>query len=100
MNSPERVTLPILFVRYSANHMFPSGPAVIPPSLLPLGIGGTFRIQRRGGFTITPSAVALAIGEPISVEGRSTRRVEFASREDQKSLIFAFEQEPFLYCRY
>ena len=30
------------------------------------------------------------------VEGRSTRRVEFASREDQKSLIFAFEQEPFL----
>jgi len=41
--------------------------------LLPIGIGGTFRIQRRGGFTITPSQVALAIGEPILVEGHSPR---------------------------
>ena len=41
--------------------------------LLPLGIAGTFRIQRRGGFTITPSRVCLAVGEPIPVEGRSSR---------------------------
>jgi 1-acyl-sn-glycerol-3-phosphate acyltransferase len=39
--------------------------------ILPVGIGGTFRIQRRGGFTITPSDVVIAVGEPISVEGRS-----------------------------
>lgn len=41
--------------------------------LLPLGIAGTFRIQRRGGFTITPSRVTLAVGEPISVENFSAR---------------------------
>lgn len=41
--------------------------------LLPLGIAGTFRIQRRGGFTITPSRVTLAVGEPIAVDGRSVR---------------------------
>ena len=41
--------------------------------LLPLGIAGTFRIQRRGGFTITPSRVGLAVGDPIPVAGRSTK---------------------------
>jgi 1-acyl-sn-glycerol-3-phosphate acyltransferase len=41
--------------------------------LLPLGIAGTLRIQRRGGFTITPSRVVLAVGEPISVESRSPK---------------------------
>jgi 1-acyl-sn-glycerol-3-phosphate acyltransferase len=41
--------------------------------LLPLGIAGTFRIQRRGGFSITPSAVAVAVGEPIDVGERSAR---------------------------
>lgn len=41
--------------------------------LLPVGIAGTFRIQRRGGFTITPSPVALAVGEPIEVAERSPR---------------------------
>ncbi len=41
--------------------------------LLPVGIAGTFRIQRRGGFTITPSEVGLAVGEPIAVEGRTAR---------------------------
>ena len=41
--------------------------------LLPLGIAGTFRIQRRGGFTITPARVGLAVGDPIPVAGRSTK---------------------------
>jgi 1-acyl-sn-glycerol-3-phosphate acyltransferase len=38
--------------------------------LLPLGLAGTLRIQRRGGFTITPSRVTLAVGEPIAAAGR------------------------------
>jgi 1-acyl-sn-glycerol-3-phosphate acyltransferase len=41
--------------------------------LLPIGIAGTLRIQKRGGFTITPSRVCLAVGEPIPVAGRSSR---------------------------
>jgi len=41
--------------------------------LLPLGLSGTFRIQRRGGFTITPSRVGLAVGEPIPVTGGGAR---------------------------
>jgi 1-acyl-sn-glycerol-3-phosphate acyltransferase len=41
--------------------------------LLPLGIAGTFRIQRRGGFQITPSRVGLAVGEPLAVDGLSAR---------------------------
>lgn len=39
--------------------------------LLPLGIAGTFRIQRRGGFAIARSVVVVAVGEPIEVAGRS-----------------------------
>ena len=41
--------------------------------VLPLGIGGTFRIQKRGGFMITPSDVGLAVGAPIPVDGRTPR---------------------------
>jgi 1-acyl-sn-glycerol-3-phosphate acyltransferase len=41
--------------------------------LLPVGIAGTLRIQRRGGFTITPSEVCLAVGEPIAVAGRAPK---------------------------
>lgn len=40
--------------------------------LLPLGLAGTLRIQRRGGFTITPSRVVLAVGEAIPTAGRAT----------------------------
>ena len=40
--------------------------------VVPLGLAGTLRIQRRGGFTITPSRVALAVGEPIATAGRPT----------------------------
>ena len=38
--------------------------------MIPLGLAGTLRIQRRGGFTITPSRVVLAVGEPIPTAGR------------------------------
>jgi 1-acyl-sn-glycerol-3-phosphate acyltransferase len=41
--------------------------------LLPLGLAGTFTIQRRGGFTITPSRVGLAVGEPIAASGEGKR---------------------------
>ena len=41
--------------------------------LLPVGIAGTFEIQRRGGFTIQPARVCLAIGEPIATAGRQPR---------------------------
>ena len=41
--------------------------------LLPIGMSGTFRILRRGGFFVTPSRVVVAVGEPIEVVGRSTR---------------------------
>ena len=41
--------------------------------ILPIGIGGTFGILRRGGFTVTPSEVAIAVGEPIPVAGLSSR---------------------------
>jgi 1-acyl-sn-glycerol-3-phosphate acyltransferase len=41
--------------------------------LQPVGIHGTFRIQRRGGFTITPSEVVVAVGEPIPVAERTSR---------------------------
>jgi 1-acyl-sn-glycerol-3-phosphate acyltransferase len=41
--------------------------------ILPLGLGGTLRIQRRGGFMITPSRVALSVGEPISASGEGKR---------------------------
>ena len=49
--------------------------------LQPIGIAGTFGVQRRGGFAITPSDVVVAIGEPIPVEGRTIReRNELTSR--------------------
>ncbi len=41
--------------------------------LLPVGIAGTFRIQQRGRFRISRSAVVVAVGEPIEVEGRFPR---------------------------
>ena len=41
--------------------------------LLPVGIAGTFEIQRRGGFTIQPSRVSLVVGEPLATAGRDPR---------------------------
>jgi 1-acyl-sn-glycerol-3-phosphate acyltransferase len=37
--------------------------------LQPVGIAGTFQVLRRGGFTITPSRIVLAVGEKIPVAG-------------------------------
>ena len=38
--------------------------------IVPVGIGGTFAIQQRGGFRLAPGPVAVVIGEPIAVAGR------------------------------
>lgn len=49
--------------------------------LLPIGIAGTFQIQRRGGFTILPSRVCLSIGEPIvAAEGAPRDRAALTDR--------------------
>jgi 1-acyl-sn-glycerol-3-phosphate acyltransferase len=49
--------------------------------ILPVGIAGTFGIQRRGGFTISPSRVAVAVGEPIDVAGKTAAdRAEITKR--------------------
>jgi 1-acyl-sn-glycerol-3-phosphate acyltransferase len=49
--------------------------------ILPVGIAGTFRIQQRGGFTISPSRVAVAVGEPIEVAGKTAAdRAEITAR--------------------
>lgn len=56
---------------------FKTGAALIASKsglpLLPLGLGGTLQIQRRGGFTITPSRVSLAVGEAIAASGEGKR---------------------------
>jgi 1-acyl-sn-glycerol-3-phosphate acyltransferase len=72
--------------------------------LQPLGIAGTFLIQRRGGFTITPSKVVLAVGEPIAVEGRTSRergtlteelrgRVAALREEAKAALAYNFDRK-------
>ena len=49
--------------------------------LLPVAIAGTFRIQQRGGFTISPSRVVVAVGEPIDVTGKTAAdRAEITAR--------------------
>jgi 1-acyl-sn-glycerol-3-phosphate acyltransferase len=49
--------------------------------ILPVGVSGTFRIQQRGGFAITPSRVAVAVGEPIDVTGKTASdRAEITAR--------------------
>lgn len=60
--------------------------------LLPLGIGGTFRIQRRGAFTITPSEVALAVGEPIAAVGLSARE-RGALTEQLRAAVASLREE-------
>ncbi len=60
--------------------------------LQPLGLAGTFQIQRRGGFTITPSRVGLAVGEPVPVEGLSTRD-RAALTETLRARVAALREE-------
>ena len=71
--------------------------------ILPVGIGGTFRIQRRGGFTITPSEVAISVGEPIPVTGRSIRdrdevtellRERVAALREEARAVVAYNFDP------
>lgn len=71
--------------------------------LLPLGIGGTFGIQRRGSFSITPSEVALAVGEPIDAGERSSRdrgalterlRAAVASLREEARMAVAYNSRP------
>ena len=56
---------------------FKSGAAVFAIKaempLLPVAIAGTFDVLRRDSFWIRPGRVTLAVGEPLSVEGRSAR---------------------------
>jgi 1-acyl-sn-glycerol-3-phosphate acyltransferase len=56
---------------------FKSGAAVFAIKaempLLPVAIAGTFGVLRRGSFWIRPGRVTVAFGEPLSVEGFSTR---------------------------
>ena len=59
--------------------------------LLPLGLSGTLRIQRRGGFTITPSHVGLAVGEPIAVGGPAHDRTELT--EELRRHIASLREE-------
>ena len=60
--------------------------------VVPLGLAGTLRIQRRGGFTITPSRVVLAAGEPIATAGRSTTDRGVLT-EELRSRITALREE-------
>ncbi len=60
--------------------------------LLPLGIAGTFRIQQRGGFTITPSDVVLAVGAPIFVGGR-TAKDRAALTEELRECVATLREE-------
>ena len=71
--------------------------------ILPLGIGGTFRIQKRGGFMITPSDVGLAVGAPIPVDGRAPRergavtaalRERVAGLRDEARAAVAYNSDP------
>ncbi|HEY2797904.1 MAG TPA: lysophospholipid acyltransferase family protein [Thermoanaerobaculia bacterium] len=56
---------------------FKSGAAVFAIKaempLLPVAIAGTFRALRRGSFWVRPGLVTVAVGEPLPVEGKSTR---------------------------
>ena len=60
--------------------------------VIPLAIAGTLRIQRRGGFTITPSRVVLAVGEPIPTAGRPTAD-RGALTEELRARIEALREE-------
>jgi 1-acyl-sn-glycerol-3-phosphate acyltransferase len=54
--------------------------------LLPVGISGTRRSLPRGSFSVTPGPVALAIGQPIPVAGRSARDRDDLTREAREAI--------------
>jgi 1-acyl-sn-glycerol-3-phosphate acyltransferase len=55
--------------------------------LLPVGIAGTFRIQPRGRFTISPGRAALAIGEVLEVSGRDPRERGAVTEELRERVV-------------
>jgi len=56
---------------------FKSGAAVFAIKsglpILPVAIAGTFRVHRRGAFEVRPGPVALAVGEPLDITGKTTK---------------------------
>jgi 1-acyl-sn-glycerol-3-phosphate acyltransferase len=54
--------------------------------LLPVAIAGTRRVLPRGTLDMTPGRVALAIGEPIPVAGRSARERDEVTCEARESI--------------
>ena len=60
--------------------------------ILPLGLAGTFRIQKRGGFTITPSDVAVAVGEPIDVTGLTAKDRAAVTQRLRESVVSLREE--------
>lgn len=50
-------------------------------AIVPVGISGSLRVQRRGSRKVTPGTITVAYGRPIPVDGYSVRsRDELASR--------------------
>lgn len=60
--------------------------------LLPVGISGTRRVLPRGALATTPGRVALAIGSPIPVAGRSAGERDVVTRE-VRGAIAALREE-------
>jgi 1-acyl-sn-glycerol-3-phosphate acyltransferase len=54
--------------------------------LLPVGIAGTRAALPRGTLAVTPGRVALAIGEPIPVAGRSVRDRDSVTRAAREAI--------------
>ena len=54
--------------------------------LLPVGIAGTRRALPRGTLAISPGPVAMAIGRPIEVAGRSARDRDEVTRQAREAI--------------
>ncbi|HEY6065151.1 MAG TPA: lysophospholipid acyltransferase family protein [Thermoanaerobaculia bacterium] len=57
--------------------------------ILPIALAGTFRVLPRGALVITPGPVAMSVGNPIEVSGRTPRdreAVTLAARDEVQSL--------------
>lgn len=48
--------------------------------ILPVALAGTFRVLKRGSLLITPGPVAVSVGRPLDVSGRSVREREAVTR--------------------
>jgi 1-acyl-sn-glycerol-3-phosphate acyltransferase len=55
--------------------------------ILPLGVAGTRRSLAPGSFAITPGRVALAVGPPIEVSGRTARDRDEVTRELRGAIV-------------